>query len=104
MELAEIGDRLFGRTLRLRVAAWVLSHDEESFFQSEAASGVGYTASGVAEELARLADLGMVDRMERLPGGNRQYYTKLRSPLWNVIQAAVAAAGEGASDVSAPQT
>ena len=74
---------LFGRPLRLRVGLWVLERleNEDTFFQGEAASGIGYSASGVAAELERLVDLGMVERHEN--GTERRiYYSPRSSVLW----------------------
>jgi hypothetical protein len=97
-----VGDRLFGRTLRLRVARWVLQFEEASFFQSQAASGVGYSSPGeVAKELDRLVDLGMVLKNEPSAGDRRQYYTRVDDcPLWDVVRAAVAIVNDQSLDGS----
>jgi len=94
-----IGDRLFGRSLRLRVAAWVLAHEDPHFYQSEAAASVRYSASAVTQELNRLVELGMILRRDPTPGGRRQYYTKTDSPLWAVIREALDVA-EGDDEAS----
>lgn len=87
-KIAVLGDSLFGRALRLRVAYWVLRRDDPSFFQGEAVTGVSYSASGVAQELERLVKLGMIVRHERTPGDRRVYYTRSDSALWMIIEAA----------------
>lgn len=94
--LDQVGDRLFGRVLRLRVARWVLLSEDASFFQSQAAIGVGYSSPGeVAKELERLVDLGMVLKNEPSAGDRRQYYTRVDDcPLWEVVRAAVTVLAE----------
>jgi hypothetical protein len=93
-----IGDRLFGRALRLRVAAWVLAHEDLHFYQGEAVAGVGYSPSGVIQELDRLVELGMILRRDPTPGSRRRYYTRTDSPLWTVIRDALdAIEGDDAS-------
>jgi DNA-binding MarR family transcriptional regulator len=87
--LSTLGDRLFGRALRLRVAAWILSEAEESFFQGQVAAGVNYTASAVADELERLVELRMIVRHDKLAGDRRLYYSKTASPLWDIIGHAI---------------
>ncbi|MEP7223755.1 MAG: hypothetical protein ABI783_02190 [Actinomycetota bacterium] len=92
-KLAALGEGLFGRALRLRVAYWVMSREDPSFFQTEAVTGVGYAASGVVQELNRLVRLGMITRHEKTPGDRRLYYTRSESPLWKIVHAAAAAVG-----------
>lgn len=92
--LSTLGDSLFGRALRLRVAHWVLTHEAGTFFQGEVATGVSYSASAVAQELDRLVDLGMLIRHPRTAGDRRQYYSRTESQVWEVIQAAVEAVTE----------
>ena len=87
--LDELSDRLFGRSLRLKVAGWVLTRDDPVFYQTQAALGVGYPPSGVVQELDRLVGLGMVVRHDPTPGDRRQYYTRVESPFWPIIQAAL---------------
>jgi hypothetical protein len=87
MSVDELGGILFGRKLRLRVASWVLSKSEETFYLSEAAEGAGYSASGVRAELERLESLGMVMRFP-YSGSGRLYYQRLDSPFWKIIRAA----------------
>lgn len=94
--LQRVGAKLFGRALRLRVAAWVLLQEGETFFQGEAAQALAYSPSAVAEELEKLVDLGMLIKHEKTPGDRRQYYSKVATPLWNVISAAVGAIEEQA--------
>jgi hypothetical protein len=87
MDVVEkLGHFLFGRKLRLRVALWVLEQ-EETFFLTQAAKGIDYSASGVREELDRLEHLGMVRRLE-YHGSGKAYYMRSDGPLWRVIEAA----------------
>ena len=95
--LEEVGQELFGRRLRLAVASWVLLREDPTFYQTEAARGVNYTASAVTMELELLVSLGMLKKQSM---GRRLYYTRLESPLWGVIRAALDAVGEGPEDLS----
>ncbi|HEY7874574.1 MAG TPA: hypothetical protein VIG64_05575 [Actinomycetota bacterium] len=87
MDEDQLGHILFGRRLRLRVLLWVLGADQP-FFLTEAAQGIGYSASGVSAELERLVELGMLARHDPLPGERRVYYSRTDTPLWNIIEAA----------------
>lgn len=89
--LQRIGAKLFGRALRLRVAAWVFLHEGETFFQGEAAQALAYSPSAVAAELEKLVDLEMLVRHEKTSGDRRQYYSRVATPLWDVISAALGA-------------
>jgi predicted ArsR family transcriptional regulator len=93
MDLDELGHNLFGRRLRLRVALWVQNAPSDVFSLSEAADGVGYSPSGVRQELDRLERLGMIDRYP-YSGVGRAYYGRSQSPLWRVVAAAEAALAE----------
>jgi DNA-binding MarR family transcriptional regulator len=83
-----VGQKLFGRKLRLSVALWILRRDEPTFFQSEAADGVGYTASAVTDELDRFIALGMLLERSAEAGDRRKYYERVDSPLWKIIETA----------------
>ena len=83
-----LGDLLFGRRLRLRVAMWVSRCPDRPFYLGEVAAGVRYTPSGVRDELARLKQLGMIKRAPRQAGTRRVYYERLDSPLWAIIDSA----------------
>jgi hypothetical protein len=74
------------------VALWVLRLDSR-FYQAEAAKGVDYTASAVADELDRLGKLGMLQSHSDESGNRRRYYEKLQSPLWAIVKAAHGALG-----------
>lgn len=90
--MERVGGILFGRRLRLRVAFWVLDwleQDRGPFYQTQAALGVEYSASSVAQELDRLIDLGMVTPLETTSGASRRsYFLPLPHPLWDVIRVA----------------
>lgn len=96
-----LGDRLFGRSLRLRLALWILNQQGASFYQGEAALGVSYSAGGVATDLDRLVELGMLIREEGAQDGRRQYYRQTASPFWKIIEAARNALADGASEAEA---
>ena len=67
--VAEWGELLFGRRLRLRVLLWV-EEQEDPFNQSQAAMGVAYSSSGeVAKELQRCPFRGHLSRIGAKPGG-----------------------------------
>ncbi len=87
MDAAWIGERLFGRPARLRIALWILEHDSGVFYQAEAVAGTGLPQSNVKEELERLVPLRMVTLAPRDKGSRRQYYVREDSPLWAVFEA-----------------
>jgi DNA-binding MarR family transcriptional regulator len=79
------------------LALWVLQRDAR-FYQAQAAKGVDYTASAVADELDRLIQLGMLQSYFSESSNRRRYYEKLQSPLWAVIEAAHGALGRQSLD------
>ena len=100
--LDQLSDRLFGRRLRLQVASWILLHEQASFFQGQAAQGIGYSAGEVTKELNRLVDLGMIIRHEISAGDRRQYYTRVdECPFWEIIRVARAAVDQEQPDTAA---
>lgn len=84
MDERTVGKELFGRWVRLAVARWAL-HQETAFFQTEAASAVGHPLTAVRQELERLVSLEMLQRVA-VPSERRVYYTRIESPLWEVIR------------------
>jgi hypothetical protein len=93
--LDAVGNILFGRTARLRVAKWVFLHEDPHFYQGEAAKGANTPQSNVIDELDRLVQLGMIRKMPRGPGQRRQYYTRLNSPLWEIVGVTVRVVDKG---------
>jgi hypothetical protein len=99
VELAEFGERLFNNPTRLLTATWVSTRTDK-FFQSEAADGIRQLAAGtknvtvqeVTKALNRLIDLGMVVALPQEASDRRQYYERLDSPGWDVIDACARAA------------
>lgn len=93
MDIESVGHLMFGRGLRLRVAAWILGHGvDQAFYQGEAAQGVGYSASAVTTELERLVELQMLSKHEPTAGERRVYYTPAGNhPLWEAFGVALAA-------------
>lgn len=84
-----LGKLMFGRPLRLRLLLWVAARGDTVFFQSEAASEVGYSsANAVAAELARMETLGMVRKFGRPVGNERQNYARADSDYWAIVAAA----------------
>lgn len=97
--LDEVSALLFGRSIRLPVAAWIRSLPEgAAFYQREVAEAIGTQAQYMRRELDILCDLGMVIREPRANGELRQFYVAERSnPLWSIIDAAVIASGSHAA-------
>jgi len=85
----KLGDQLFGRALRLRLASWILARGERKFYQSEPVSEVEGGISNIRDELARFVDLGMVVDVPPTPNDRRRYYRRTNSQLWDAIQVAV---------------
>ena len=78
------GDRLFGRSLRLRVFLWCAAQGGV-FNQTQAAQGVEYGSSGeVAKELERLVELGMLRKFGRTGRIGPQNYVREESDGWAV--------------------
>jgi hypothetical protein len=78
------GDRLFGRSLRLRVFLWCAAQGGV-FNQTQAARGVEYGSSGeVAKELERLVELGMLRKFGRTGRIGPQNYVREESDGWVV--------------------
>jgi len=90
VEPTHVSELLFGRKCRLAVAAWVLNHPKDRFFQSEPRGFENASTSNIRDELARLVQLGMLE-VERPDDGRRIYYVRTTSRLWDVIAAALAA-------------
>jgi hypothetical protein len=98
-----LGRALFGRSLRLRVLLWVLDQDE-AFYQSQAAAGVGYGSSAVAVELDNLERVDMLVKYGRAQLNGRQYYRRQPSVYWAVIKAAQEALVASAASASSEAT
>jgi hypothetical protein len=86
MQVDRVGELLFGRKGRLRLALWIVRRDKPTFFQSEPPREVD-VPSTVRQELGRLVDLGMLAE-DRPDGDRRIYYTRTDSSLWKIIEAA----------------
>jgi hypothetical protein len=81
-----VGELLFGRKGRLKLAIWVVRRDKPTFFQSEPPREVD-VPSAVRVELGKLVALGMLEE-DRPDEGRRIYYTRTDSRLWKIIEAA----------------
>lgn len=87
-----VGDLLFGRSLRLEVARWIVQRDEPRFYQSELTAELPERfRSSVPDELGRLAEAGMLHEEVREDGQRRRYYRRTDSPLWRVVTEAILA-------------
>ena len=90
----QIGDRLFGRSIRLRVLLWSLAQPG-AFNQSQAARGIEYNSSGeVGKCLDRLVDLGMLRKFGRPNRVGPQNYVKVDVPEWEIGQAVARSLGD----------
>ena len=88
MDATRASELLFGRKCRLAVAAWVLQHPKDRFFQSEPRGIEHASPSNVLEELNRLVRLGMLE-VERPDDSRRVYYVRTNSRLWDIIETAL---------------
>jgi hypothetical protein len=89
--LTHVSAALFGRSIRLPVAAWIRQRDTP-FFQKQCAQGVGAMPQYVGKELTGLAELGMIQQLPREAGDTRIFYRQVPdNPLWAVIDAATTA-------------
>jgi hypothetical protein len=90
----EIGDNLFGRSLRLFVAHWILSQDGRQFFQMELVSACGRYSTNALKPLKELISIGMVEELpSHVPGQRRKYYKQQTNALWEAVAIAVRASG-----------
>lgn len=92
MDLDVVGKGLFGRRVRLRLAIYAFR--TPTFFLSEAADSLKEPISAVRDELGRLVDLEMIQRVA-FPGDRRVYFARRDSPLWTIIEAAAAVFEDG---------
>lgn len=91
-KLSTVSAALFGRSLRLPLAAWIRQRDTP-FFQKQCAQAVGVLPQYVGKELGGLAELGMIEQLPREAGDTRILYRQVPDhPLWAVIDAATTAA------------
>jgi hypothetical protein len=93
MDSTRVSELLFGRKCRLAIAAWVLQHPKDRFFQSEPRNIEHASTSNIIEELGRLVQLGMLET-ERPEDSRRVYYVRTNSPLWDIVSTALAAIDE----------
>ncbi len=84
---------LFGRPLRVALAAWIMSRGGRSFYLGEAQQAMGLlgeAGSGVAKELAVFEEHGMLIRFE---DGRRVYFTPSDSRYWPAFDGIALACG-----------
>jgi len=84
-----VGDRLFGRGLRLRLAAWILAQGERKFYQSEPGLDLRGGVSNIRSELDRFLQLGMLVEVPPTPADRRRYYRRTDSQFWTAIRTAL---------------
>jgi hypothetical protein len=90
--LREVSAELFGRALRLPLAAWVRAQPGP-FFQRQAAEGIEAPQTYVRKELATLVRVGMVHELPRSDGDIRVFYEQAPDhPWWAIIDTASRAA------------
>lgn len=87
-QVHRVGNGLFGRGIRLKLALWV--RDQKSpFFQAQAGREVDIPVQYLRAELARLAELGLIAQLPGEPGDRRLFYEVVSdNPLWEVFDAA----------------
>lgn len=91
--LDTIGDLLFGRSLRLFVAYWILSQGGREFQQMALINACGKDGANARKPLGELVDLGMVASLQD-PRSRARRYKMVANPLWSAVRIAVEAAGE----------
>lgn len=100
--LRELSAGLFGRAVRLPVAAWVRGRTEP-FFQRQAAEGVNDHQTYVRKELSMLVALGMVRELPRDTDRARVFYQQIPDhPWWLVIDTALRVARAATKTGDAP--
>jgi len=77
---------LFGRPLRVQLAAWILERDKEPFYLSEAQTAMaiafGSAGSAARDEIRAFAQWGMLSSNR---AGARIYYTPEPHDLWDAF-------------------
>lgn len=101
---------LLGRPARLLTAAWVIEYGDAPFFQGQAADRLSAdfaeSRTAVIAELNKLVELNMLHRME---DGQKVWYARRPSPLWQVLELAAECFGllgsprEGGTPHAAPE-
>jgi hypothetical protein len=103
VDAEEISALMFGRAMRLPVLLWLRQRNDPSMYLTEARNATGYEAQHLADELERLAKLGMVSKLERQRKNDRQYFVRNDgSPLWSIVDAAGTALSNAATTTNAP--
>ena len=92
-EQKALAKSLFGRPVRVLVAAWILDRCGEPFFQQEACLAIaathGESLSAAAQELERFSSLGLLKRLE--PGGSERkvwYHVNKEHLAWPLLEEA----------------
>lgn len=90
---------LFGRPLRVLLAAWILDREGEPFYLAEAQDAMrpfGEAGSGVRAEVESFLKHGLLSKYE---DGRRNYFTPIESAMWPAFEAIVAALALGQREV-----
>lgn len=85
---------LFGRSLRVLLAAWIHDREGAAFFLQEAQDAMrrfGEAPSGVAQELRKFVKY---DMLVETPDLRRVYFSPTESPLWRAFDAIAQAVDE----------
>ena len=92
-ELERVSDLLFGRSLRVPLAAHLFEHyRNESFYQQQVADEMGTRAQYLQRELAVLTELDMIRPEPKSRGEIRQMYkVNEDNALWTIVETTVSA-------------
>jgi len=89
MNTERLSELLFGRTLRLDVALWIVNCNSGRFFQLEIAEHLASRfRSSVASELDRFVQAGLLEVEAPTPGERRKFYVRTSSSLWEIFETA----------------
>jgi len=87
-----VGERLFGRSLRLQVLAFVAAHPTGSTWQGEVCGAVNGKPTEIGKELDRLVAVGLLQPARRDSKASRKLYDRADDhPLWPPLTAVLEA-------------
>ena len=85
--LAPVAKMLFGRPVRIALAAWIRARHGQSFIQTEAQNAMsllGFAHSATRAELLVFVETEM---LQSVPDANRVFFTERESPFWAAFDA-----------------
>lgn len=91
MDATRVSDGMFGRSCRLPLLLWILSHTKDRIYQSEPPVTLG-ARTALTQELTRFTRIGLLSE-ERPDGDPRVYYVRTDSPLWDIVRSAAEVLG-----------